>query len=138
MKKYLIGVLIIVSCFLVSASVANAAFNLFFGGEIVSLEAPEISKWENGYDCILSGGTTIEISSVFGPTSYYIPAGAIPVTNTIPTEGQGILGLYGEETPITCTRDEEESGGLFGGDEPTTSQITIYLPSIRYFGTSQI
>ncbi len=129
MKKFLIGALIIVSIFVISVKIVNASFGAFFGGIILYTEAIEITTLEAaGYSCEMQGGSTIEIWSVMGPTSYFIPGYVVPVTNTTLSAGQQILGIYDGETSIVCTRDE---------DKNVTSQTMVILPNVSYFGTSE-
>ena len=130
MKKSLLGVIVIVFSIFASFAVTQTALAYFLGGHIINTVVPEITSWENEYDCNLNGGSTLEISSPTGAnTSYYIPGYVTPLTQTTPGMYQGILGMYDGYTAITCTRDE---------DKDATSQITVYLPTIIYFGTSEV
>jgi len=131
MKKIILGLFLIVFLLFtwVGVAHANIDFNLAFGGQILNTEAVQVTTYEAaGYDCLVPG-STVEIYSVFGPTSYFIPSYVAPVTGYALSSGQQILGVYSGQETIVCTRDEEKS---------TTSQVTIILPIIYYFGTSEI
>lgn len=97
--------------------------NGVFGGQIVETKASQIKSLEDeGYSCSVSG-TSIEIKSTKGPTSYLIPSGTTSKTKYQIRANQWILGKYNGKTTITCTRDEEES--------------TVTLDTITLFGTSK-
>lgn len=129
MKKALLVCLAIVSSLFISLSISQKALAYFFGGTILSNQAPEIRNLINsGYDCEMQGGKTIEVNSIMGPTSYFIPSYSSPVTNFSPFGGQQILGIYDGQTTIVCTRDE---------DKDQISRTTVILDNITYFGTSQ-
>src|SRR3989344_5207123 len=126
MQKLLVGVLVVLSGFFIITSTTNATFGfrLFFGGIIANTEAIEITVLKGaGYDCVIPG-STIEIWSAAGPTSYFIPSSNPPRTNTIPASYQQILGEYGGDTNITCTH-------------PEGSVTNVLLPTISInWGTS--
>jgi hypothetical protein len=124
-----IKVLIVVLMFLISFEITFAVFSFgnTFGGRILKTEAIEITTLQNtGYICVVPG-STIEIISIKGPTAYLIPFGIIPRSNTNPREGQGILGRYGGQATIVCTRKDGE----------TTSVRNVFLDIITLFGTSR-
>ena len=134
MKKSLLGIIVIVFSIFVSLTITETALGYFFGGHILLTEAPEISAIDGEYDCELQGGSTIQVWSPMGTNSYFIPNYAYWATDTTPTAGQQILGIYEGETNIVCTRDENK--GNDGDSQMITSQINIILPNISYGGTS--
>lgn len=129
---------------LFSASNARKVSYGYIGGSIANIQASEVQTYEAaGYDCLIPG-TTVEIASPLGEhTAYFIPTWVTSATGHTPTIGQQILGMYGGQTTISCTRDEWkiEGGGGFlglGGREVklVTSQHDIILNNLLYFGTS--
>jgi len=111
----------------------------FVGGDIVNVNySKEIEVTEAaGYDCQIPG-TIIEVDSrQTGLTSYFIPIWVQPATRTNPAIGQQILGIFGGQTTIVCTRDEwKEGGGGYGGGRMVTSQTNFTVSNLYYFGTS--
>lgn len=131
MKKPLLGVIVIIFSIFASFTITNTALAYFIGGHILYLEAPEITSARlAGYDCDMQGGLAITIYGIQGEFSYFIPGYVVPVTGYTPAYDQAILGIAGDsQTNIVCTRDEEKG---------VTSQTTIILDNIGYFGTSAI
>lgn len=130
MKKPLLGVIVIALAIFGSFTITKTALAYFIGGHISLIEVPEVALTEaSGYDCDLQGGSTIEVLGPSGIVSYFVPSYVTPVTGHIPSIGQSILGINEGKTTIICTRDEEKG---------VTSQTTIILDNISYFGTSAI
>jgi hypothetical protein len=102
-----------------------------FGGRIITKPALEIIILEaTGFQCNDNMlGTSILIipigSPIGTPVSYLIPYTVPSKTETVPTIGQLILGIYGGKMEITCIR----------AYPPLT--ITVPLDTITLFGTSQ-
>ena len=133
MKKGIILTILVISLIFISFKTANASLGSVFGGRIIFKPATEIAALEAGnFNCQdgLAGGTSISIvplgSPAGTPVSYYIPAFIYPVTETVPTVGQLILGLHSGIFGITC---------VYQGYPPVT--VVVPLSVITYFGTSK-
>ncbi len=124
-KKIFTRTILILFILLISIKIVYASSGRVFGGRIINTKALQIQTLEATYNCFIPG-TTIEIKSVRGPTSYMIPWSVKSKTNTTPTSGQQIIGKYSGKTSITCTLK------TYPWSETTVSLDTIYL-----FGTSK-
>lgn len=133
MKRFFLKIAIVVFVVLLTTGVAFASFFGFlkgFGGKIISAKATEIKTLENsGWSCAVPGSSiTIRPARSSYPTSYIIPAGVESKTETTPTAGQAILGLYSPtKTTVTCTK---ECG-------PTECVTTVTLDTLKMYGTSK-
>ena len=120
---------IVVLVFLISFQVSFAVYGQqpFGGKRIINTKAIEIKTYEDaGFVCpVPVPGTTIEILSIKGPTSYFIPASVTSKSRITPNIGQKIMGLYFGKTLITCYH-------------PSGSVKDVILPNIIMFGNSKI
>lgn len=106
----------------------HAAISNPFGGRIVDSKALQVRLLEAAnFKCVVPGKTITTVPAGSSPTEYFIPAWVRSKTNTSPTTGKQILGLYGQsKTTITC---------IFQGTPPATQ--TIQLPTVTMYGTSK-
>jgi len=131
MFKIFTRVAIIILVVLISVKITHAAFSVdkVFGGKITQNKASEIQDLESsGFTCMVPG-TSITIKPVGSyPATYVITWATKSKTNTTPTSGQWILGLYNPmKTIITCTKP----------CPPTICTTTTSLNTISLFGTSK-
>ncbi len=125
MLKILVRVVIIIFLALASFNIANAfSIGSPFGGTIINTKAIEIQTLESAnFTCIVPGNT-IQITPIGSyPTSYFYAVP--PRTNTTPSSGQWILGIYSGQMVITC---------IYKGYPPIIKIVN--LPIITLFGTS--
>jgi len=97
-----------------------------FGGKITNTKASEVQDLENqGYQCVING-STITINPLRGVETYFIPTGTTSKTGNTPATGQWIMGRYGGQSTITCTKQCGE----------TTCTDIVILDTITMFATS--
>lgn len=98
--------------FLIFISFSTETYAFFgsnFGGKIIQTKAREIQSYESvGYTCQVNG-STIEINSVKGPTSYFIPYTSRVPSDTTPGFNKKILGVYKGEASISCTNADGDT-----------------------------
>lgn len=127
MVKFFTRFFLVVLVFISFTQISEAFFGRsIFGGKIINNKANKIEELENnGYDCDVAG-STIEIKSIKGPTSYFIPSGVRPKSKNSIQINQKIIGNYKGDTTITCTKNE--------GEEQQTETVT--LSTINIFNIS--
>ena len=126
MKNFFMYMFFAFTAFLFTAGVVYAASGRSFGGRIVGTQAFDIEEAESaGYSCPTKG-TTLQIRTKYGNEGYFIPSFVSSATRRSISTGQGILAIHPySRTIITCTKQEADG---------KTSQKTIFLKDIRYYG----
>lgn len=130
MVKFCARFFVVVLIFISFTTTSEAFFgrSIFGGKKITKLKASKVENLEkDGYDCDADEkGSTIEIDSIKGPTSYFIPNGVRPSSRNTTSINQKIIGITNEEETITCKKQD--------GDD--TSVETFTLTKIKTFNVS--
>lgn len=109
MVKFFTRFFVVVLIFLSFSDISYAFFGSSFGGKIILKKAREIQTLEGvGYTCQVNG-STIEIDSVKGPTSYFIPYTSKVPSGSTPSYSKKILGVHKGEAEISCTNDDGDT-----------------------------
>lgn len=106
----------------------TSIFGKSFGGYVVGLKAPEIKTLENeGYVCA-ENGTSLSVLPLSSkgnltpaePVGYFLPKYLTSKTDTMPEEGNLIMGKYSGKTLISCVLE-------YPPDTQTVELDTVYL-----------
>lgn len=143
--KMFTKIAVIVLVFLVGFQVVSAAYGQVFGGKkIINIKAIEIQTYEAADFVCPVVGSTIEIFSIKGPTSYFIPPTITSRTRITPNIGQKIMGFYTGQGKIPIGLELQDKQTTVAGTEiivcthPSGPVVNVALPRIILFGNSRI